>query len=188
MYGEKIEDILLDIERTEVHLAGGSTVGIVLSIVNSLIIYIANLTIEKKKYEEVRSQVESILKEAEEIKRKSIAVIDKDKIILDKILLAYKIKKDYETKYQNVLKEAVNFCMDVLNIAFETYNLSKKINEVGNKLLESDFKICKYYAYASVKSAVENVKVNLYEIKDKDYKDLTEKKYKQILQEIELNQ
>ncbi len=181
-----MKDILLDIENREIHLAGGSTVGMVLSIVNSLIIYISNLTIGKKKYEDVQNQIKDILNDAEEIKRKSMNVIDKDNVILEQILYAYKTKKDDEEKYQNVLKEAVDFCMDVVNIALDTFKLSEQIRKIGNRMLESDFRICKYYAIASVKSAVENVRINLSGINDCEYKKQIEDKYNTILQEIDL--
>lgn len=186
MYSEKIEDILLDLENNKIHLAGGSTVGMVLAIVNSLIIYISNLTIGKKKYEDVQIQVKEILKEAQKIKRKSMDVIDRDNLILEQILFAYKIKKDNKQKFQNILKEAVDFGMNVLKIAFSTYMLSEKISKVGNKMLESDFRICKYYAIASVKSALENVKINLSEVNDIQYKKMVEENYKAIIHEIDV--
>lgn len=183
MYGEKIEEILLNLEDSKIHLAGGSAVGVVLSVVNALIKYIANLSLGKKKYENVQDKIEEILKEAEELKQKSIRAIDEDKEILEKILNAYKIRKENEKQYQEVLKEAVTFCMEVVSIAYDTLILSDRISKVGNKMLESDFKICKYYAIASVQSAIENVKVNVKEIENIEYKLLVEKKCNETLEE-----
>ena len=186
MSRKKFEDILLDIENPEIHFAGGSVVGFALSITNALIIYISNLTIGKKKYECVQNQVEAILKKAKELKKKSVEIIYEDKNILDKILFAYKRKEDDEEKYKKVLKGAVEFGMDVLKVSFDTYELSEKIEKVGNKMLASDFKICKYYSIASIKSAVENVKVNLNDMNDNEYKDSIEKQYNVLLQKIDL--
>ena len=50
-YGEKMLPILEDLENPDIELAGGSTVGMILSITDSLLIYICNKTIGKKKYE-----------------------------------------------------------------------------------------------------------------------------------------
>ena len=183
MYGEKIEEILLNLEDSKIHLAGGSAVGVVLSVVNALIKYIANLSLGKKKYENVQDKIEEILKEAEELKQKSIRAIDEDKEILEKILNAYKIRKENEKQYQEVLKEAVTFCLDVVSIAYDTLILLDRISKVGNKMVESDFKICKYYAIASVQSAIENVKVNVKEIENIEYKLLVEKKCNETLEE-----
>ena len=187
MYGEKMEDILLDLENGEICIAGGSVVGMVLSIVNSLVTYISNLTLRKKKYEDIKPQVEEILKEAQELKVKAIKIIDQDKITLEEILKAYKKRKNDEETYQRVLKNAVEFCMDVLKSSFDTYKLVERISNVGNEMLESDFRICKHYAIASVKSAIENVRINLIGINDIEYKNIIKKKCNRGLQELDLS-
>ena len=48
MYNEKLNPILNDLENKDIEIAGGSVVGMVLSTINSLIKYIANLTVDKK--------------------------------------------------------------------------------------------------------------------------------------------
>lgn len=170
MYNEKLNPILADLENKEVEIAGGSVVGMVLSTINSLIIYISNLTLGKKKYENVQDKIKEILIEAEDLKIKSLKAIDKDKKILEEILIAYKIRKQNEQKYQEVCKKAVEFCMEVLNIAKNTLELTGKITKYGNKMLSSDFEICKYYSIASIKSAIVNVEINLNQIEDEQYK------------------
>lgn len=170
MYFEKIGEMLEDIENKEIEIAGGSVVGMVLAITNSLIKYIANLTIGKKKYADVQDKVIEISEKAEKLKNEAMETIDKDKEVLEKLLDGYKIRKENETEYIKVCKEAVEFCLKVLKNAQETYQLSEEISKVGNKMLSSDFKICKYYAYASIQSAKVNVMINLEQIKDEKYK------------------
>ena len=51
MYYEKLIPILSDLENKEIEIAGGSVVGMNLATINSLIKYISNLTLGKKKYE-----------------------------------------------------------------------------------------------------------------------------------------
>jgi formiminotetrahydrofolate cyclodeaminase len=182
MYGEKLEPILNDLEDKEVEIAGGSVVGMVLATVNSLIKYISNLTLGKKKYEDVQVKVEEILKMANDLKIEAIQVVDKDREVLEVILKAYKVRKEYETQYEKVCKEAVEFCMQVVEIAFKTLKLSDEISKVGNKMLASDFKICKYYSFASVQSAIVNVDINLGAIEDNEYKDNIRKKCNKILE------
>lgn len=186
MYGEKIEELLGDVENSKIHLAGGSVVGMINATINSLIIYISNLTIDKKKYENVKSQVEEILKEAHSLKKQSVQIIDKDKDVLEEILYAYKLRKEDEVNFQNILKKAVNFCMEVLEISYRTLNLTERISKVGNKMLESDFKICKYYSIASIMSSKENIEINLSQINDNDYKSQIEKKCCDIIDKIKL--
>lgn len=184
MYFEKMQTILEDLENKEIEIAGGSVVGMVLSTVNSLIKYIANLTVGKKKYENVQDEIVEILSRAEELKGKSLQAIDKDKEILEEILLAYKIRKENEEKYQEVCKNATDFCMQVVYIANDTLKLANEVSKVGNRMLESDFKICKYYAIASVQSAIENVYINVKSLKDEQYINDVENKCKNVLNSL----
>ena len=182
MYNEKMKPILDDLENKELEIAGGSVVGMVLSTVNSLITYIANLTLNKKNYEDVQDKVAEILEKAQELKQKSLDAIDKDKEILEEILSAYKLKNDEPEKYQEVCRKSTEFCMEVVYTANETLKLADEISKVGNRMLESDFKICKYYGVASVWSSVENVYINVKYIEDEEYKRNVEEKCKNILQ------
>ena len=182
MYFEKMNPILNDLENKEIEIAGGSVVGMVLSTINSLIKYIANLTINKKNYEDVQDKVKEILEKAEILKQQSLQAIDKDKEVLEEILNAYKTRKENAQKYAQVCKGAVNFCMSVVNIANETLILSDEISKVGNKMLVSDFKICKYYSIASIQSAMENVYINLKSVEDEQFVNEIEEECKQILE------
>lgn len=186
MYKEKIRPILQDLESKENFVAGGSVVGIVLSTVNSLIEYIANLTLNKKNYEEVQEKIKEILAKAEELKQKSMNAIDQDNEILEELLATYKNRKEKEEEYQNSCKKATEFCMQVVYIANDTLKLADDISKVGNKMLSSDFKICRYYALASVWSAIENVYINVKSIKDENYQKNIEEKCNEILKEAVL--
>lgn len=183
MYKEKLNDILCDIENKEIDIAGGAVVGMVLSVTNSLIKYISNLTIGKKKYIEVQDKVKGILENAEDLKSRTLNIIDKDKEILEKILEAYKLRKEDYENYIKVNKDAVYFCMEVLNLAFETLKLAREISLVGNRMLASDFKICAYYSFASIESSIVNVEINLSSIEDKEFKKQIKVDYTNILNE-----
>ena len=185
MYFEKMNPILNDLENKEIEIAGGSVVGMALSTINSLIKYIANLTINKKNYEDVQDKIKEILEKAEKLKQQSLVAIDKDKEILEEILKAYKTRKENPEKYDQVCREAVDFCMNVVYISNDTLKLSDEISKVGNKMLASDFKICKYYSIASIQSAMENVYINLKSINDEIYANKIEEECKKILQEIQ---
>ena len=141
MYNEKLEPILEDLENKEIEIAGGSVVGMVLSELNSLIKYICNLTIGKKKYADVEEEVIKIKEEAENLKKEVLQIIDKDKEVLEEILSSYKTRKEEPLKYQETNKQAVEFCMKVTEKALETLKLANKISKIGNQMLSSDFKI-----------------------------------------------
>ena len=73
--------------------------------------------------------------------------------------------------------------MDVTYLALDTLKLVKRISEIGNKMLKSDFKICSYYAFSSVESSIVNVEINLEAVKDEIYKKEKQKEYMEILGE-----
>lgn len=182
MYEEKLKPILKDVENKDLEIAGGSVIGMVLATVNSLIIYIANLTIGKKKYEDVQTRIQDIIKETEVLKKTSLAVIDADKEVLSELLNLYKLKKENPEQYWQMCIKAVEFCLNVLELAFETLKISDEISKIGNKMLSSDFKICKYYSYASIQAAIVNVEINLSGIEDEKYKISVKNKCDEILE------
>ena len=183
LYNEKIRPILDDLENPEIELAGGSAVGMVLSITDSLISYICNLTIGKKKYENVQDEVIKIKKEAEVLREKALKVIDEDRVVLDKLLKAFKVRKEKPEKLEEASKECVLFCNTVMEDSLETLKLVSRLEKVGNKMLESDFKICKKYVFSSMESSIVNVDINLKYVKDEEFKEKIVKNYTEKINE-----
>ncbi len=176
MYHEGIEPFLGNLEDKNIGIAGGSVVAMVLSSINSLIIYISNLTIGKKKYADVEGRVKAILEQANNLKQQSLEDMDNDKIVLDKILATYKNRNEAPEEYHQACKEGVEFGMDVLKMAVNVLELSEEISQCGNKMLSSDFQICAYLGLASVQSAIVNVKINIIDALGKEYiNDVNEK-------------
>ena len=185
MYAEKIVPILQDLEKKEIEIAGGSTVGMLLSITNSLIKYISNLTLGKKKYEDVQNEVKRVLERAQDLKKYSLEVIDKDREVLEELLNAYKLRKENQSLYETKCKQAVEFCMDVVEKSFETFKLSEEISKIGNKMLASDFKICKIYSKACIEAGIVNVNINLDSLSDEIYINEISMRCQKILESIE---
>ncbi len=183
MYYEKLMPILSDLESKDTEIAGGSVVSMVLSIVDALIDYICNLTKDKKKYQNVREEVLKIKEECEELRRNTLKAIDQDEKILKEILAAYKKRKEEPEKLEEVSKKSAEFCIEVTENALNTLKLAKRISQVGNRMLSSDFKICTMYAYTSVEAGIENVKINIGSIKDEIYKNTLTEKYKKLYEE-----
>ena len=179
MYYEGIEPFLTNLEDKNVGVAGGAVVAMVLSSLNSLIIYISNLTIGKKKYADVEDKVKAIFDEANNLKAKTLQMIDGDKLVLDRILDAYKNRVEDPIQYNQACKDGVEFCVDVLQTTLQVLELAEKISACGNRMLSSDFQICAHYGLASVKSAIVNVNINLTEELGKEYIDEINKKCKE---------
>lgn len=183
---EKIKPILNDLEDKEIEFAGGSVVGMMLSITNSLINYICNLTIGKKKYEAVQKEVLAIKEEAKLLRNEALDIIDQDKEVLEKILAAYKIRKGNPEKYEKANKEAVKFCIKVTEKGVETLKLVERITKVGNRMLASDFEISGIYAFASVQASIVNIEINLKSVQDEEFKTEMKKIYHKVYEEANI--
>ena len=183
MYNEKLKPILEDLENKDIEIAGGSVVGMALSQINSLIKYICNLTIGKKKYENVQNEVISIKNEAESLKNQVLQAIDEDKQVLNRVLKAYKVRKEFPDEYEKANKNAAEFCIEVTRKALETLRLASRISKVGNRMMSSDFNICSLYGFSSVEASIINVKINLDAVKDINYKEEKREEYLKILEE-----
>ena len=181
MYYEKLLPILTDLENKDVEIAGGSVVCMVLSITNALIDYICNLTVGKKNYQDVQDEVLLIQNDANDLRVQVLKAIDKDKEVLENLLNAYKTKKEKPEEYENKTIEAVEFCIDVTEKAYETLKLSDRISKIGNRMLASDFEICKIYSFAAIEASIVNVKINLDAVENENYKMNMTEKYEQIL-------
>ena len=186
MYFEKLTPILNDIENKDIDVAGGSVVSMVLSITNSLINYICNLTKDKKKYEDVRDEVIKLQEQAKKLQQKNLIAIDKDEEILRKMLKAYKNRKEEPEKLEQIYIESAEFCVSVTENALETLKLAEQISKIGNRMLASDFKICMLYAYTSVEAGLENVKININSITDEEYKNKLQSKCDTIYEEAKI--
>lgn len=150
-----IEMFLDDLENSDVQMGGGSLIGYNLASVCSLICYIANLTIGKKRYIDVEDEAKEILGRAQELKEYSLSLIDEDKKMLEEILATYKLRNENKEEYENVCLRAVDFSFETLEKSIEVLKLTKDISsKIGNLMLASDFEISAYMSYSCVEASV----------------------------------
>lgn len=172
-----IEMFLDDLENSDVQMGGGSLIGYNLASVCSLICYIANLTIGKKRYIDVEDEAKEILGRAQELKEYSLSLIDEDKKMLEEILATYKLRNENKEEYENVCLRAADFSFETLEKSIEVLKLTKDISKIGNLMLVSDFEISAYMSYSCVEASVTNIKINLLNIEDENYSEKMKNKY-----------
>ena len=176
MYAQKsIEEFLDDLSSSNSIPGGGSAAALSGALNAAVVSFIANLTIGKKKYEEVEAEAKEILAESEELKKEMLLMIDQDSRILSNILDSYKAGD--QEKVKSVCQDAVEFSMDMTKKAVRLMRLSLEISEIGNRMLASDFEVAAYIGDAAVGSAIANVKINLKSLDDKEYKENIKKEY-----------
>ena len=182
MYGQKtIEEFLDDLSSSNSIPGGGSAAALSGALNAAVISFIANLTIGKKKYEEVEAEAKEILAESEELKKEMLLMIDQDSKILSDILDSYKAGD--QDRVKNVCHDAVEFSMDMTKKAVRLMRLSLEISEIGNQMLASDFEVAAYIGDAAVGSAIANVKINLKSLENEEYKENIKKEYLKLKEE-----
>jgi formiminotetrahydrofolate cyclodeaminase len=176
MYGQKsIEEFLDDLSSSNSIPGGGSAAALSGALNAAVVSFIANLTIGKKKYQEVEAEAKEILVESEELKKEMLLMIDQDSKILSDILDSYKAGDQERVK--SVCQDAVEFSMDMTKKAVRLMRLSLEISEIGNRMLASDFEVAAYIGDAAVGSAIANVKINLKSLDNEEYKENIRKEY-----------
>ena len=82
---------------------------------------------------------------------------------------AYKIPKDRPNRTQVIDKALVGAAavpLAVAGLASGVMKLARELGEIGNKNARSDAKVAEFLAYAALKGALENVRVNVASLSD----------------------
>lgn len=142
----------------------------------ALVEMVANLTIGKKKYEDVNDEMKEISKKANNLRQQLLKYIDIDSEAFNRVMNAYKLPKDTEEQkivrkmtIQNAMKYAASVPLEVAKKSYDIMELSMRVVESGNKNAVTDGAVSAMMARTAVLSAIYNVKINLSSIKDNIY-------------------
>lgn len=155
---------------------GGSVAALCLSLSGALSSMVANLTDGKKGYTKYTDEARIIAEQGQEIKDKSIALIDADTQSFYAMMDALRLPKntDEEIAFKNqeiqrTTKEAILIPLATLELALDAVKLSAKIAKFGNVNALSDAGVAAVCANAAAKAAYLNVKINMGSIEDKQF-------------------
>ena len=159
-----IEEYQYLLESKKSTPSGGSALALVLETAASLCLMVCNLTINKKGYEDVYSQIETYIQEIGQIKEESKKLMDEDSIAFNALMEAFKAKDN-----ELIASRAIDSAM----VPFRLYNETKKLQDIaevlikiGNKNVQSDaiiaFDLCKSIYPGSIL----NIKANIPFIQD----------------------
>lgn len=162
---------------------GGSISALNGAIATALTEMVANLTIGKKKYEEVEGQMKTIAIEASLIRQRLVAYIDKDSEAYDRVFAAFRLPKETEeekaTRSQVIQEATKEAALVPLQVAEEVVSVMETIIYVahkGNQNAVTDACVAMMTARTCVLGALLNVRINLSSIKDEAFvRRMTEK-------------
>lgn len=155
---------------------GGSISALNGAIATALTEMVANLTIGKKKYVEVESQMKEIAAMAAALREELIADVDRDSEAYNRVFAAFKLPKETEEEKAHRSEEIqknTKFAAEVpMQVARRASQLLPKIEEViakGNQNAITDGCVAMMCAKVAVVGALFNVRINLSSLKDESF-------------------
>ncbi len=147
---------------------GGSAAAYGGAMAASLIAMVARLTVGKKKYKDVEPRMTELVKEAESLRSNLTASVEKDAEAYNGVMTAYRLpkssKKEIDARnkaIQEATKQAIQTPLDVAKKAVMVLRLAHELAEKGNVNAITDAGTGAALAFASLRGAAMNVRINL---------------------------
>lgn len=155
---------------------GGSVSALCASLGAALTAMVCRLTIGKKKFEAVQSEIQAVLEQTEKLRQQTFELIKKDASAFDRVTEAFKLPKDSEEQkaqrsraIQEATKGATLVPLKLMEYALEIIRLCQIVVEKGNPGAASDAGVSSLLANAALKGAWLNVKINLNSLEDQQF-------------------
>ena len=155
---------------------GGSATAIMGAMGAALISMVANLTVGKKKYEDVEAEMQGFLEQSEALRVQLTGMIQADVDVFDKVMAAYGMARETEADkeqrseaIQAALKEATDVPLACAQLCADVIELCRPVAEKGNLNVISDAGVAVLTAHAALRSAALNVYINIGGIRDEEF-------------------
>jgi len=175
---KKISNFLDELASNSPTPGGGSVAALAGALGAALISMVGNLTVGKKKYEDVEEDIKKIISSSEKLRHELSQLIEEDVKVFNNFMATYKMPKDTEDekkvraeKIQNSLIKAARVPLKTAYKCLDIMILSQEVAEKGNVNVISDAGVAVLMAEAALESAILNVKINLKMIKDEKIKE-----------------
>jgi len=185
---KKVSNFLDELASNSPTPGGGSVAALAGALGAALISMVGNLTIGKKKYEDVEEDIKKIISSSEKLRYELSQLIEEDVKAFNNFMATYKMPKETEDekkirteKIQESLIEAAKVPLKVAYKCLEVLSLSREVAEKGNINVISDAGVAVLLAEAALESAILNVKINLRMIKDEKTREELSSSIKEIL-------
>ena len=173
---QKITDFLQKTSSGTAVPGGGSVSALSAALGAGLTEMVANLTVGKKGYEAVESEMQDIAATAQDLRNKLVLEVDRDANAYKDVLAAFKLPKTTEEEQeqrkqaiQEAMKNAARVPLGVAYDALQVMDLAEKVIGKGNRNAASDGAVGTMMARTAVLGALFNVKINLASVKDKAF-------------------
>lgn len=190
----KIKDFIEDLSSESPSPGGGSVAGLVAALAGSLNSMVYSLTVNKKAFEAMDMNDKKLVLDYKEASRKftlrALVAMEKDREAFNKLMDCYKMNKETEEEKNlrnRAIKEKTLKAMlppyDLVKDAYKFYDNIDIAIKYGNKMLISDAICAAILLHGAIEAAIENVKINLYSVSNKEYIEKIDKEIKDILKD-----
>ncbi len=167
---------------------GGSAAAIMGAMGAALISMVANLTVGKKKHEDVEAEMQGFLEQSEALRTRLTGMIQADVDVFDKVMAAYGMARETDVEkaqrsqaIQAALKEATDVPLACAQLCADVIELCRPVAEKGNLNVISDAGVAVLAAHAALRSAALNVYINIGGIRDEDFVNGRRQQLEQVL-------
>lgn len=173
MKDQAIEQFLDELASKAPTPGGGSVAAIMGAMGAALVSMVCNLTVGKKNYEAVETEMRSALDQAEQLRARLTDMLRADIEAFNQVMGAYGLPKDTDEQkqarsqaIQAALKVATDVPLDCARACLDVITLSRTVAEKGNRNVISDAGAAVVAGYAALRCSALNVHVNAGMIKD----------------------
>jgi len=185
---KKVSNFLDELASNSPTPGGGSVAALAGALGAALISMVGNLTLGKKKYENVEEDIKKIIGSSEKLRYELSQLIEEDVRVFNNFMATYKMPKETDDekkvraeKIQESLIEAAKVPLKVAYKCLDILSLSREIAEEGNINVVSDAGVAALMTEAALESAILNVKINLRMIKDERIREELSSSIKEVL-------
>ncbi|MDO8686152.1 MAG: cyclodeaminase/cyclohydrolase family protein [Clostridiales bacterium] len=155
---------------------GGGASALVGAIGTALGSMVGNLTLGKKKYENVQEDIRTILSKADELQKELLSLVDKDAEVFEPLSRAYGMPRNTPEEkalrdgvMEDALKLACTVPFEIMEKAVAAISLHEELAEKGTKLAISDVGVGVLFCKSALMGASLNVYINTSLMKDKEF-------------------
>jgi len=190
LLGMTSEDFVNELSSNSPAPGGGSVAALIGSLGAALVSMVAALTHEKKGYESLKDDMDSMGNESQRIKDRLAFLVDEDthafNAVMDANRLPGNTDEESATKKKAILKAnkyAIDVPLETAELGFSVLELAADLVKKGNPNSVSDVGVAGETALAAVRGGCMNVLINLPNIKDKRYRDRKKNRVDELLKE-----
>ena len=161
---------------------GGSAAALCGALSAALSSMVANLTFDKTDYKDVHPEMKKIAVAAQHLKDEFLKAVDRDTQAFNAVMAAFKLPKKTDAQkserfkmIETATQAATMVPYQVLEMCGEALKLAREASLKGNRNSLSDAGVAGCTAHAAALGAFYNVKINLLDINDEEFKSRTTK-------------